>query len=114
MKCNDRMCGADDCLNCHPEGYSEECSECEGTGKIDLSNCCGVKFNTDIMICPSCKEHCDRDDCGECNGTGKINSIASKKEARAEWEEMKAEKKRLDSLLYEPRDRESFIDKNEQ
>lgn len=24
-----------------------------------LSECCGVKFNQDIKICPDCKEHCE-------------------------------------------------------
>jgi len=26
--CRDRMCGASDCLTCHPEGMPDECEEC--------------------------------------------------------------------------------------
>lgn len=29
------------------------CPEC-----INLSSCCGAKFDDDIRICPDCKEHC--------------------------------------------------------
>lgn len=72
MKCHDRMCGALDCLTCHPEGYSEDCPECEGTGKIDQSNCCGAAMDVDTLICLECKEHCDKDKCNNCDGTGKI------------------------------------------
>lgn len=66
------MCGALDCKTCHPEGYSTECDSCEGTGKVELSDCCGTAFDTDIGICPSCREYCDKSDCGDCDGTGSI------------------------------------------
>lgn len=79
MRCSDRMCGALDCLTCHPEGYSIDCEECNGTGKIDISNCCGVEFNIDIMICSKCHEHCDKDSCNECEGTGNVSSQRIKK-----------------------------------
>jgi hypothetical protein len=29
MRCRDRMCGADDCIRCHPEGYRrDDCQFC--------------------------------------------------------------------------------------
>ena len=39
-------------------GHDEECEECEGTGEVYLQSCCGDDLDPDIMICPTCKEHC--------------------------------------------------------
>ena len=44
--------------------HMEECSECNGSGKQDISNCCGVFLPNwpDSDICPKCGEHCERDE----------------------------------------------------
>lgn len=40
--------------------------------------------------------------------------LGEQEQAKQEWLEMKAEESRLEDMPYEPRDREQFIDKNEQ
>ena len=48
-----------------------------------ISNCCGAEGDTDMGICPKCKEHCswleecpncdgDDIDCELCNGEGYV------------------------------------------
>lgn len=39
--------------------------------------------------------------------------LEERRQVRLEWEQMKAEEKRLEDSMYEPRDREQFIHKNE-
>jgi len=50
----------------------KECSECEGKGHFQLSNCCGAQCDSDMLICYECKEHCDLQECEECDGTGTV------------------------------------------
>ena len=52
--------------------YHTKCSDCEGTGKYEGSNCCGAPFWAETDICSTCKEHAD-DTCDTCSGTGNIN-----------------------------------------
>ena len=55
-------------------------------------------------MCPDCKDHCDFAECDECKGTGiDEGATASRREAKAEWDEMKAEERRLEEQMYEPR-----------
>ncbi len=51
-----------------------DCTDCEGSGKYELSQCCGASYDSDIMICSDCKEHIGEDDlkCETCNGSGKV------------------------------------------
>lgn len=57
-----------------PMRVKKECPTCQGSGESDLSNCCGAKFDSDIMICSDCLEHISEDDleCDECFGNGFI------------------------------------------
>ncbi len=50
-----------------------ECSECEGLGTIEYSNCCGTDYDEDTGICLGCKEHSDNI-CETCEGTGLIET----------------------------------------
>lgn len=57
------------------EALTEECPECEGTGYMDESECCGAAFYGDADddgICGKCKDHCSKAECPECNGTGRV------------------------------------------
>ena len=51
-----------------------DCTDCDGSGKLNDSPCCGASYDSDIMICSDCKEHIGEDDlkCETCNGTGKL------------------------------------------
>ena len=53
----------------------KECTQCEGTGELLESPCCGARYSKDYMICSDCKEHIGEEDieCEECNGTGTLN-----------------------------------------
>lgn len=81
-----------------PEGPNS-CQDCDGTGKVSLSNCCGADVDDDILICPACKEHCDVSDCDTCDGTGLDQSAIKQQEAYEEYLENKAEEHRLDRLM---------------
>ena len=48
-----------------------DCPDCEGTGKYESSNCCGVPLWAGTDICSECKEHVD-DTCDTCSGTGEL------------------------------------------
>ena len=57
------------------------CPNCAGTG-IDpiLYSCCGDDItDNDILICPSCKEHCgdEHEQCEECGGDGTIDLLCT-------------------------------------
>lgn len=52
------------------ERNEPECTTCEGTGKTNVSDCCGAMMDSDILICSDCKEHADCEDCEDCKGTG--------------------------------------------
>jgi DnaJ-class molecular chaperone len=99
-----------------PEDDTIECPDCDGTGQVDLSNCCGVEFNTDIMMCSDCHEHCDRSDCDTCNGTGQLDSKAERAKAYQEYLEKKADEARDESLLESGQkigsDADRFLDKH--
>ena len=60
-------------------GKTKECKYCGGTGKDSvIYSCCGDDItNSDMMICPTCKEHCDgmeAEECEMCGGSGEMDS----------------------------------------
>jgi DnaJ-class molecular chaperone len=67
-----------------PEYDTIECEDCDGTGTVPLSNCCGADVDTDILICSDCKEHCDISECDTCAGNGYVTK-KTKKQLKAEW-----------------------------
>jgi hypothetical protein len=40
-----------------------------------VSNCCGARMNTDMLICYDCKDHCDIQEC-ECEVLDNINETS--------------------------------------
>jgi len=73
----------------------DECPDCEGSGELQQSNCCGDEtVDSDILICPSCKEHCELDKCERCDGTGHLNVAKERQEAYEEYMEKKADEAR--------------------
>ena len=53
------------------EPVYEVCPDCGG--EMDaMSECCGAKIDTDMMMCYDCKEHSDLAVCETCNGKGKV------------------------------------------
>ena len=63
--------------------FNEEkqiCSECNGEGILNVSDCCGASplsngdsDTSDIGICPECGDHCSYDvKCETCKGIGEI------------------------------------------
>jgi len=56
----------------NPPEDTVECPDCEGTGHSEGSYCCDADFDSDIMICSSCKDHTDYAECERCDGTGTI------------------------------------------
>ena len=62
---------------------TEDCTDCQGTGKV-YQSCCGDDvYGTiyeDLDLCPTCKEHIGGEqDCETCNGTGKVEVKNEKK-----------------------------------
>jgi len=88
----------------------EDCPECEGTGEVLLSDCCGAEIDSDIMVCTKCKEHCGCSVCDECNGTGHINLTVKKREAYEEYLEKKAEEARYEQLMEQQNDMKTGSD----
>jgi len=80
-----------------PEDNRVECPDCEETGKVGESNCCGAPI---LMgdLCAECKEHCEEADCPRCNGDGYIDGEGEKREAYEEWLEKKADEARDETL----------------
>lgn len=56
------------------EPVAKECPECDGSGKLNDSPCCGASYDSDILICMECKEHIGEDDlkCESCDGKGTL------------------------------------------
>ena len=81
------------------DGPELECPDCDGTGKIQQSNCCGASVDSDILICSDCKEHCELDECSRCEGTGNLNVEREKQEAEEEYWERKADEARDEDLM---------------
>jgi len=79
----------------------EDCLECDGSGKADISDCCGAEILGED-ICADCKEHCEHASCDDCEGLGYIVQ-PTKAEMKALKEEYDAEH-RMDVELDEPRD----------
>lgn len=50
------------------------CPDCEGDMET-MSNCCGAKIDTDMLICYDCKEHSDVAICETCNGEGEVDDV---------------------------------------
>jgi len=49
-----------------------ECTECEGKGHHNFSECCGASIDSDMKICHECKDHSDFAQCERCDGTGEV------------------------------------------
>lgn len=49
-----------------------ECPDCDGEGKLDLSECCNAQMIHGL--CVDCREHADGEDCEKCIGTGEIEA----------------------------------------
>jgi len=62
-----------------PDDNYEECPDCKGTGVAAMSDCCSDEnVDEDILICPSCKEHCGLMLCDICIGSGRVEKGTSK------------------------------------
>lgn len=56
------------------------CPDCDGEGKLNVSDCCGAEPSgngdsdtSDYGICPECHEYCSYGvTCERCSGTGEI------------------------------------------
>ena len=42
------------------------CPECGGDGLEPMSDCCGAKVDTDMMLCHECHDHCELATCETC------------------------------------------------
>lgn len=49
---------------------TEECPECEGSGKLPMSKCCESEIQNGV--CMECHETTQQADCYECDGTGEV------------------------------------------
>ena len=96
-----------------PDNEVDDCPECDGTGKLQQSNCCGAQVDEDILICSSCKEHCDLDKCENCDGTGVIDMSAERQAAYEEWQERKADEARDESVEKIGSDTDRFLGNKE-
>lgn len=74
-----------------PDDDSVDCEDCEGDGKLELSNCCGAVMDIDTLMCSECYDHCDQCECETCDGTGQVSGTAMKYKAKEEYLERKAE-----------------------
>ena len=60
------------------DNVPEDCTECDGTGKVAFSDCCGAIAHFDDManemFCMDCFRDCasELDTCDECKGTGEV------------------------------------------
>ncbi len=66
------LCGKEhwECV-CSPE----DCPDCDGTGYLNESDCCGGTYfgeSNDDGMCGDCHEHCCKAMCETCDGTGNI------------------------------------------
>ena len=52
----------------------EECEDCDGTGFLNISDCCGGTLYGEEpdYICGECKEHTTEAKCDTCDGKGFI------------------------------------------
>jgi len=62
------------------------CDKCDEHGEGMWSCCTGeLVFDTDLGLCPECKEHIVVEDCDECEGTGYV----SQQQLQEEYESFK-------------------------
>ena len=56
------------------DNVPDDCTECDGTGKVALSDCCGAIVDFDGSVCMYCHKECDSelDTCEDCKGTGEV------------------------------------------
>jgi len=60
------------------DNVPKDCPECEGTGKVSLSDCCGALRDFDETLdetfCMACLKECEceLDTCDDCDGTGEV------------------------------------------
>lgn len=55
-----------------------KCKSCNGTGQAYVSCCTQEIVDSDIAMCPVCKEHLGEEDCPDCDGTGYEPEIEEK------------------------------------
>ena len=48
------------------------CPDCNGDDE-PLSECCGARIDTDILICYECRDHSEVAVCETCDGTGEVD-----------------------------------------
>lgn len=55
----------------------EECEDCDGTGFLNISDCCGGTLYGEEpdYICGECKDHCTNAVCDACDGKGFIEGM---------------------------------------
>lgn len=74
------------------DGGPEACEACDGTGELNVSECCGASLAGEWgeqMICPLCGEDCSRWECEGCGGSG---TGEAESERHQRIEEEKAER----------------------
>lgn len=49
-----------------------DCPTCNGKGEAMFSCCSGEVVDSDLGLCPDCKEHLGDDTCEDCEGSGKV------------------------------------------
>ena len=60
------------------DNVPDDCTECDGTGKVALSDCCGAIVTLDDILnevfCMTCLKpcECELDTCEDCKGTGQV------------------------------------------
>ncbi len=58
-----------------PDDNTVVCEDCEGEGRIHLSNCCDAEMDMDREMCMKCHEHCEDYECDTCKGAGEIEKV---------------------------------------
>ena len=48
----------------------QECCDCDGSGHLSDSECCGADLNN--SLCMACKEHAEGEECETCEGSGEV------------------------------------------
>ncbi len=67
--CNDGSTSDTKTCRCQCDREPEPCEECDDTGYLDISDCCGAELLGDSSdyICKDCGEHCEAQKC-DCGG----------------------------------------------
>jgi len=68
-----------------PEDNRIECPTCEGSGRLNMSDCCEAEIVSEVM-CSKCGEICEPAKCTTCEGDGVVEP-PRKEEREPEREE---------------------------